>query len=59
MWLAAIRLSSLTLSETKSQSKMILFLTFGFVYPPPLKSPWSSDAVHFHENFLAVHGSML
>ena len=45
MWLAAIRLSSLTVSETKSQS--------------PLKSPWPSDAAHFHKNFLAVHGSML
>ena len=32
---------------------------FWFCLPSPLKSPWSSDAVHFHENFLAVHGSML
>ena len=32
---------------------------FWFCLHSPLKSPWSSDAVHFHKNFLAVHGSML
>ena len=32
---------------------------FWFCLPSPLKSPWPSDAAHFHKNFLAAHGSML
>ena len=32
---------------------------FWFCLPSPLKSPWPSDAAHFHKNFLAIHGSML
>ena len=32
---------------------------FWFCLPSPLKSPWPSDASHFHKNFLAIHGSML